>query len=775
MAARRSTRAATTRGCHSTKDTRPAAVPNDSCGSSSTGCHTDKTTANHGSRHTLDLSASAYNSTTNTGCANSGAGCHAPNSSDIVAYHPDGALSCLTSGCHTSASKPTHSQPFVCGDCHDGTFVGAVDTTELAEASPGGHYGEATHTAVAMGTAVSAGGTYYVTCIGCHPGNLFSQHHNVATSTINPDGSLECAECHNANPAVTAIVTTTWGTKKCDACHRAGVLPQASQHATLTPVVTGTVSSGSCDNATCHTNLDLHYLHRSNIAGSPWNGCTMTGCHETGSTKVKPAVKTCGVGGDCHSNPATIHPSDAAKHTTTAISAECSGCHDSGQQTMSVKLAHGETGAQESCATCHNAVIGKPALSGKKDCVDCHKSAGLGSYATTYSPIAAYHYNETTHTANALGTGADASVQAGGKACSGCHTATLSVAHATTSHFDRAHCRRLGELRRMPRRHHSRLGERRRGQLAQRPVLRLPHLGARRLHLGPHRLDDPRLRGLGRELSRHLHQPRRDPQREPVRRGADRRELRQRALPREHPGRLDKDSRPTAIPADSCGSGSAGACHADKTDINHSGKHALNVAGSNYNNTTITGCTNSGSGCHGSSTSTDTVTYHPSSNANGVACMTGGCHTSPSKAAHTQPFVCADCHDGSLRERVEHARAHGRFACRPLQRDHAHCFRQHALRRHRCHGQRRRHVLRDVLDVPQPRKRDHGRRPVRTASGSCRRARRHHVCRLPQQERGGRRARERRLPHQHLYGLPHGKRPADDGVPRLDRAHRHRA
>jgi hypothetical protein len=81
-----------------------------------------------------------------------------------------------------------------------------------------------------------------------------------------------------------------------------------------------------------------------------------------------------------------------------------------------------------------------------------------------------------------------------------------------------------------------------------------------------------------------------------------------------------KDARPAAIPPDSCGKDSAGGCHILKTPDNHGSQldHAYTSA-SDYRQTantagSETGCTNSGSGCHGTAPAARDalVDYHSS-------------------------------------------------------------------------------------------------------------------------------------------------------------------
>ena len=99
----------------------------------------------------------------------------------------------------------------------------------------------------------------------------------------------------------------------------------------------------------------------------------------------------------------------------------------------------------------------------------------------------------------------------------------------------------------------------------------------------------------------------------------------------------------TDLAGSSCGVG--GTCHTDKAAGNHGAgtAHSFSAA-SDYNNTGVAGCTNSGAGCHnGESTYASFAAYHP-----GSGCLGGACHTSPSKATYSGSHECVSCHDGSF-------------------------------------------------------------------------------------------------------------------------------
>ena len=66
---------------------------------------------------------------------------------------------------------------------------------------------------------------------------------------------------------MTAIVTTSWPTKTCSACHTGTAGLAQVQHGSTAPVVntTSTNSCGACG-TNCHTTYDVHALHK-NAAG----------------------------------------------------------------------------------------------------------------------------------------------------------------------------------------------------------------------------------------------------------------------------------------------------------------------------------------------------------------------------------------------------------------------------------------------------------------------------------------------------------------------------
>ncbi|NTU72060.1 MAG: hypothetical protein HGB10_09620 [Coriobacteriia bacterium] len=170
-------------GCHNVADATPSIK---SCGTGGT-CHTDKIDGNHGSAtaHTF-TSASDHVAAANTGCTNSGAGCHGSESTygSFVDYHPN--TGCMSGACHTSASKATYTGDHECVSCHNGNYTNAPDVVSLDAVTPNGHYSETTHTATGMTTSLNAGGTQSATCNDCHNAtsattvdDLYAQHQGI--------------------------------------------------------------------------------------------------------------------------------------------------------------------------------------------------------------------------------------------------------------------------------------------------------------------------------------------------------------------------------------------------------------------------------------------------------------------------------------------------------------------------------------------------------------------------------------------------------------------
>ena len=178
-----------------------------------------------------------------------------------------------------------------------------------------------------------------------------------------PGWGLTCSECHNANLAVTAIVTTNWPLKKCDACHTEREPCRATRSTrTSTPAAPGTVALGrlrrrrvphesrSALPAPFQPAECVERLH--DVRLSRHEPLQASSRRPPPAAPVAPAT-TAG----------TIHPQDATKHSTVA-SSECVNCHGSAD----LKTVHGGAG---SCAICHgNANYAESLPTGKKECVE---------------------------------------------------------------------------------------------------------------------------------------------------------------------------------------------------------------------------------------------------------------------------------------------------------------------------------------------------------------------------------------------------------------------
>ncbi|MEI8080475.1 MAG: hypothetical protein WCI74_01335, partial [Actinomycetes bacterium] len=584
-----------------------------------------------GGSHTLNSSGSAYNNTSITGCTDSGAGCHGAAPANYQAIHPNSG--CLAGPCHTAVNHNdvAFNDPNTCQNCHGGGAVNydhAPDVAALADSAPGGHYSEATHTATPA-TAVSAGGTYSATCSTCHNpvsatgiDGLYNQHQGLDTL-----GSTTCADCHNKNVAIQAIVTDSTRTDTCAACHTAAVLPTMAQHGTTAPQVVGTEAQGfaSCATIGCHATTDLHALHKSNASGNA-NGCTMAGCHDSAKQGFKPTATSCGIGGDCHAT----DPHSPVAHITQA-SAECIDCHESGGDLKSVHPG--------GCATCHNNPSYPTLPAGKLECVSCHTTGVVGTHDYTGEN----HYSPSLHTGND-------GPSAGALSCSDCHALGLGDEHAVV----------------LEQRDLSADGTVTCVECHNEPYAKqvvdsnwsLNSQGGAYGDMSHECADCHNVDGLGdrHDARESKHAAIDNPScfnntychtsdSNPRNPGGDLEHIHENAVDSE--GRMGclvchSNGADTAMPGASCGTD--GTCHTDKAAGNHGAAtvHAFS-AGSDYSNTTATGCTNSGAGCHGNDYTRDNfASYHPN-----TGCASGACHTSPSKATYSGNHECVSCHNGN--------------------------------------------------------------------------------------------------------------------------------
>jgi len=359
--------------------------------------------------------ASDYNPERESGCTNSGKGCHGEDKtrSDFNKYHPD--AKCTT--CHDYQGVgciPCHMpKEKECQLCHDGTMKKAPDVVKLTDSYPKGHYRETTHTA--MGTefeetmTAAADGQAGAKCSDCHSRDLRKAHTEVPVaegSTYGP--SIGCGECHNDERAEgLKQVEAKWKGRACADCHKKDT--SAPQHATdvaASVEASGALSCGSTG-AGCHNVNDLHALHKNmpkNCAGSAEDG--EKSCHVLGAEAAKPTAITCGGSEDdtCHRlyvNDTYSHKQDTTTHSPTSTvpasdtsfyDTACGDCHNMAADGTSLNEEHAlatssrSTDAENPCTNCHN---NPAALSAVQDkwternttgaCEACHGSEGLAS------------------------------------------------------------------------------------------------------------------------------------------------------------------------------------------------------------------------------------------------------------------------------------------------------------------------------------------------------------------------------------------------------------
>ena len=130
-------------------------------------------------RSTRPILTSGTRASTDSGCTNSGPGCHGKETTyqNFNAYHKK--ATCTTCHDYTGvACIPCHApnKNHECALCHDGSMRAAPDRVRITDPFPHGHYRETTHTASAedMQAPVTAApsGTAQATCADCHPASL---------------------------------------------------------------------------------------------------------------------------------------------------------------------------------------------------------------------------------------------------------------------------------------------------------------------------------------------------------------------------------------------------------------------------------------------------------------------------------------------------------------------------------------------------------------------------------------------------------------------------
>jgi len=373
-------------------------------------------------------SASDYRADRDSGCTNSGEGCHGSEKTyaDFNKYHPKAkctschdyqGASCIP--CH----KPAEHE---CPVCHDGTIKNAPDTVRLSDPYPRGHYRETTHTATGMEidevVRAAPRGKAKATCGDCHSRDLKTAHTAVAPVAASPYGlDIGCGDCHNdVRTAGMAEVLGKWKKHRCQDCHKVG--SSAPMHATKVVASAEASSALGCGETGvgCHAGGDLHALHADapkSCGGKAAKG--EGGCHDLTRQAVKPSATSCGAGGTCHrtlkttsqmhAKGATLHsPENDLQAAETYRGVGCGKCHDMQPDGVSLDVEHAlPTSATrlapgDRCRSCHNdpqaakvIAAGWPQATDTDACAACH---GRGD-------IAAPHSNDTTsaHTASSPG------------------------------------------------------------------------------------------------------------------------------------------------------------------------------------------------------------------------------------------------------------------------------------------------------------------------------------------------------------------------------------
>ncbi len=374
--------------------------------------------------------ASDYNPVRESGCTNSGKGCHGAETSyrDFNVYHPE--AECTT--CHEYQGVgciPCHMPPEVeCQLCHDGSFEPAGDRVRLSDPYPKGHYRESTHTA--MGTDFSQqvrgsiDGKAAAPCESCHSRDLAESHTKVPAVLGSEYGeSVGCGECHNdVRSFGQAEVLNDWKLRSCEACHKAK--SSSPMHGIeLAGEVEGRSEFGcGATGPGCHDNNELHSLHADapkNCAGSAENGEGL--CHVLETEAVNPIVRSCGGSerGDCHQssdssgyaheNDATAHSpeTDAPASDVTYYDTACGACHRMAPNGTSLIDEHAiATSARsenpsDGCANCHSSKASVATIQSSwkerdtdQSCSACHGVEGLP--AAHEGDLAAGHVAENS-------------------------------------------------------------------------------------------------------------------------------------------------------------------------------------------------------------------------------------------------------------------------------------------------------------------------------------------------------------------------------------------
>lgn len=380
--------------------------------------------------HHTFTTASDYRADRESGCTNSGKGCHGSETSyaDFNVYHKD--VKCAS--CHDyqgAGCIPCHKpNQHDCPVCHDGTMKNAPDTVRLTDSYPNGHYRETTHTA--MGTDMdrtvrtASDGKAKAACSQCHSRDLKTAHTAVQPVADSPYGlDVGCGECHNdVRASGLAEVLSDWKTRRCEDCHKIGTsAPMHSAKVVGAADATSTLGCGS-SGAGCHEG-DLHSIHADtpkDCSGSAADG--EPGCHSDAHEAAKPTATSCGGDGKTtchrvydstdylHENGASLHsPENAAQASDTSYKGiACGRCHYAAPDGTSLDKEHAlassakSTVTDDRCRNCHNDKASQDAIgsgwterSTAEACSACHGKNGLDAPHTADA--------STVHTAKSAG------------------------------------------------------------------------------------------------------------------------------------------------------------------------------------------------------------------------------------------------------------------------------------------------------------------------------------------------------------------------------------
>ena len=589
------------------------------------------------------------------GCASTGPGCH--NTGNLAAVGADKASNihdtCLRCHDRTATAPNVAYDPAnnTCGSCHAAAAYDAVTSVHngsggIADGTDGDHH--TADLATAGYSAVFAGGQQ---CSTCHSGVLKTAH------TASSVGTVDCVGCHNDTSLGSAgVVKANWQNDRCTDCHGASGVHTAYETAAGGSASHEATSAAGCESSGsgCHDAADLGVLH-----AAATNGCAT--CHATDKAMTGVA-KTCGSGTTgCHAEKTADHAaagahgfsatSDYNVGTGTGCTNSGAGCHGTDATHSSFASYHPTSGCTAGeCHTSSDKAAFTATYNGDATCASCHDSnyAGAPDVVVLGAAPPNGHYSETTHTATPFtaavqGPSPDGLVPAGGRECSSCHSSMLGLAHSDTStsgssvtcvecHNDTT----LGSSTTVA------------GNWPTRKCVECHDYGAATTHdsyATTHTVQPGTCAGTGASCHDFTDLASLHAQSQsggvPTAQGCAN------ADPSD-PSSCHNvlDARPNAVTNQStasCGEGTSG-CHQEKTVSNHGAATAHGfTSASDYNAGTVSGCTNSGAGCHGSDSARDNfTTYHPDS-----GCTGGACHTSPSKPTYAGDRECVSCHSNN--------------------------------------------------------------------------------------------------------------------------------